>query len=74
MEELLKEILKELQFHGKLLSSMVEMMDAGKHEHREKGLEIGQKIEELAAMMPGSPFTLILKEVGKKIGGNHHGQ
>lgn len=71
MEDLLKEILKELQFHGKLLTSMVEMMDAGKHEHQEKKIDIGQKLEELAGMMKGSPLAFVLGEAAKKMGGNH---
>ena len=70
-EDLLREILKELQFHGKMLTSMVEMMDAGKHDHQEKKIEIAQKLEELASTIEGSPMAFVLKEAAKKMGGNH---
>jgi 1,2-phenylacetyl-CoA epoxidase catalytic subunit len=40
MEEILKEILKELQYHTKLLESMVENFDASRHQSQEKQKEV----------------------------------
>jgi hypothetical protein len=68
---LLDDVLKELKFHGKLLSSMVEMMDARKFEQGEAKRDIEVRMNKIATDLEGSPFAPILKEVAKTLGGKH---
>jgi len=69
MEELLKKILTELEFHSKLLSELVTGIDEKKHEHQDSKIEINKKIAELSKHFEGTPYATILQEVLKSLGG-----
>lgn len=68
IEKLLQKILKELEFHGKLLSSLVEQVDAKTHQHQEAKQKVGVQLEELAAMLGNMPMAGALKNMAQHFG------
>ena len=72
-EELLKKVLETLDYHGKLLETLVETIDAKKHDHRASMLEAQKKINDLAAKMGDSPLTDVILESAKALMGGKHG-
>ena len=69
VKRLLGEILKELQFHGKLLSSIVEGADAREHSARNMKKDVKTQIEKAAKALEGTPFSNILKTTAARFGG-----
>jgi len=71
VKELLVDILKELKFHGKLLSSMVEVMDARGHEQSRAKIDIQSHLDKIAENMGSSPRSGVIKDIAKTMGGKH---
>jgi len=69
--DILMEILKELQFHGQLLSTVITNADEKQHEHRNAKTNIEKQINEIASKLEGSPFASMLRETAKTLGGKH---
>jgi len=71
IEEILIQIFKELEYHGKLLSEIVITMDERKKEQMETKTDIGKQIKNIGKMMEGSPFASALTGLGEKMEGKH---
>ncbi len=73
VEELLGKILKELEYHGKLLGELVQGVDSKRHEHKISMMEAQKKISDLASKLGNSPFADVLMETAKAMTGGKHG-
>lgn len=74
MDEVLKkldEILRELQFHGKLLGEMVMAIDARKHEHAETRKGMVDELAKVSTAMKGTPYEGIIGQILTRMGGSH---